>query len=71
MFHNHANYSFEPDELALTAAMLSYWTSFTKSSDPNTDNSPGAVTWPAYNGTDRVNIKLSIPITTECVVYPP
>lgn len=65
VFHNSANYSFAPDELDLSAAMVRYWTSFARTSDPNSGNTATSVKWPGYNGTARMNLKLSVPISTE------
>lgn len=66
VFHNSANYTFAPDEMTLSEQMLAYWTSFAKSSDPNNAGA-SSVAWPAYNGTAKMNLKLSNPITVESV----
>jgi len=41
--------SFTPDQQALSDAMISYWTQFAKTGDPN---SAGTPTWPPYEGND-------------------
>ncbi|MBO0685995.1 MAG: carboxylesterase family protein, partial [Candidatus Dormibacteraeota bacterium] len=40
-----------PDQQRLSAAMITYWTQFAKTGDPN---SPSASFWPAYTTADEV-----------------
>ena len=64
VFDNYANFSATADELAMSADMLEYWSSFAKTGDPNAGGK-AALAWPAFNGTDRLNIRLSIPTAVE------
>lgn len=59
------NFTFTEAEKDLSAAMLRYWTSFARNGDPNDFSVSDGVTWPSYNDTKRINLKLSTPIVTE------
>ncbi|KYQ90474.1 putative cholinesterase [Tieghemostelium lacteum] len=45
------DYTFTPEEQALSFQMINYWTNFAKNADPSIGN-PVDVQWPRYNSTD-------------------
>jgi len=65
VFHNSANYTFSPEEMTLSDELLSYWTTFARTSNPNSNTNPAAVEWPAYNSSSKLNLKLSVPSVVE------
>ncbi len=58
VFGNSANPT--PQERALSDAMMTYWTNFAQSSDPNGGTLP---LWPAYTRSEDPHVQLDIPIT--------
>lgn len=47
-----------PNELE--AGMLSYWISFYRTGDPNAVRASGAVHWPAYDASERLNLAFAL-----------
>ncbi|HEY2468281.1 MAG TPA: carboxylesterase family protein [Terracidiphilus sp.] len=55
-----------PEDRQLSEAMMTYWTNFAKTGDPNAPaaaNGPGLPNWPKYDTTDNSLIHLNSPIT--------
>ncbi|MBI3460087.1 carboxylesterase family protein, partial [Candidatus Acetothermia bacterium] len=50
-----------PQEQALSDAMITYWTNFAKTGDPN--SAATAVTWPTYTFQEDPHLQLDIPIS--------
>ncbi|HEY1579518.1 MAG TPA: carboxylesterase family protein [Terracidiphilus sp.] len=50
-----------PEDRELSEAMMTYWTNFAKTGDPN---GLGVPNWPKYDNTDNSLIHLNIPITS-------
>ena len=50
-----------PEDRQLSEAMMTYWTNFAKTGDPN---GPGVPNWPKYDTTDNALIHLNSPITS-------
>eukprot|EP01065_Artemidia_motanka_P053040 TRINITY_DN9745_c0_g1_i1.p1 TRINITY_DN9745_c0_g1~~TRINITY_DN9745_c0_g1_i1.p1 ORF type:complete len:587 (+),score=202.29 TRINITY_DN9745_c0_g1_i1:96-1763(+) len=61
-FHNHANYSFAKDELALADAFVQHWTQFAKTGDVNVNGLPE---WPKFNFDTRLNMKMATDMQVE------
>ncbi|MCS6936567.1 MAG: carboxylesterase family protein [Candidatus Bipolaricaulota bacterium] len=60
VFGNAANPT--PQERALSNSMMTYWTSFAKTGDPNEGKLP---TWPAYTLSEDPHLQLDIPIRAD------
>jgi len=50
-----------PEDRELSEAMMTYWTNFAKTGDPN---GAGVPNWPKYDTTDNSIIHLNSPITS-------
>ena len=63
VFSNYANYSsiVRPDERAMSDALGAYWTAFIRRGDPNAGAAAGAVAWPRYNASQRLNLRVAAP----------
>jgi acetylcholinesterase/cholinesterase len=69
VFNNVPSFAhFQPDESVLSARMMSYWTNFAKTGDPNNDGSDSHITntkissltnWPAWTPLDKLSLVFS------------
>lgn len=55
-------FPWEDADRQLSAAMMSYWTNFAKTGNPN---GPGLPNWPAYNPTEDNVLDFDVPITVR------
>ncbi|XP_046545497.1 cholinesterase 2-like [Haliotis rubra] len=55
----NASLGFDQDEATLSRTMMTYWTNFAKTGNPNSPV-PVPVAWPAYDNTDRNYLKLDV-----------
>ncbi len=70
VFHNHANYSFDSDELVLSQNFIAYWTAFARTGDVNgwSPAGPADLYWPRYNVSQRLNMRLAVPLSIESTI---
>lgn len=52
---------FTPAEAKLSGAMISYWSNFAKSLDPNLDGATDLAKWPRFTGANRAYLHLDAP----------
>jgi len=63
VFHNIAPfYNYTKQEDILSQDMITYWSNFAKSGNPNNPITPKLV-WPSYTISSRPNLKLDYPLS--------
>ena len=65
VFHNiYPFYNYTQEEDLLSKSMITYWTNFAKTENPNTPNTP-PLQWPFYSINTRQSMKLDWPLSIE------
>ena len=64
MFGNFANFTVDQDESLMSSDFFSYWGSFARTGNVNTDDNVRPY-WPLFNSSSRLNMRMGIPRLVE------
>eukprot|EP00939_MAST-03C_sp_MAST-3C-sp1_P003400 g3400.t1 len=65
VFQNYANFTPDADELDMARDFASYWTTFARTGDVNAVANNGALHWPSFDTSERLNMRMGVPRLVE------